>query len=153
MFRAGDNEFVEVGDRADETIRNSSKFTKSKNNKSENLMHVLNIEAIGEPTFLTLNAKKTFNFLRQAYIKLPTLWHFDLQSYIWIKTNISGYAIGEVLGQLSSNWVASDSSNLTKSNFDLWHLVAYFSRKMILAKMQYETHYADLLAIIEAFKT
>ena len=33
-----------------------------------------------------------------------------------------------------------------------WHLVAYYLRKMIPAKMRYETHDAELLAIIEAFK-
>ena len=34
-----------------------------------------------------------------------------------------------------------------------WHPVAYFSRKMIPAETRYETHDAELLAIVEAFKT
>ena len=34
-----------------------------------------------------------------------------------------------------------------------WHLVAYFSRKMIPIKTQYETHDGELLVIIEVFKT
>ncbi len=34
-----------------------------------------------------------------------------------------------------------------------WHLVAFFSRKMIPAETQYETHDGELLAIVEAFKT
>ena len=46
-----------------------------------------------------------------------------------------------------------NDSNLNKSDFGQWHLVAYFSRKMILAETRYETHDAELLAIVEAFKT
>ena len=34
-----------------------------------------------------------------------------------------------------------------------WHPVALFSRKMIPAKTQYQTHIGKLLAIVEAFKT
>ena len=35
----------------------------------------------------------------------------------------------------------------------LTHPVAYFSRKMIPAETQYNTHNGELLAIVEAFKT
>ena len=59
-----DDEVVEVGGRADETIRNSSKFKKSKNDKSRNSTHITNIGATKEPTFLTPGARKAFNFLR-----------------------------------------------------------------------------------------
>ena len=34
-----------------------------------------------------------------------------------------------------------------------WHLVAFFSRKMIPAETRYETHNEELLAIVEVFKT
>ena len=37
------------------------------------------------------------------------------------------------------------------SNID-WHLVAYFSKKMISAETRYKTHDSKLLAIVEAFK-
>ncbi len=53
----------------------------------------------------------------------------------------SGYAIGGILSQLTSD----DSSR--------WHPVAFFSRKMILAETWYETNDSKLLAIVEAFKT
>ena len=33
-----------------------------------------------------------------------------------------------------------------------WHLVAYYSQKMIPSETRYETHNAELLAIVEAFK-
>ena len=46
-----------------------------------------------------------------------------------------------------------DKRNLTKSNLDQWHLVAYFLRKMIPAKTKYKTYDIELLAIVKAFKT
>ena len=47
-------------------------------------------KAIG---YLILKARVAFN-------KAPILWHFDLECYIWIKTNVSGYAIIKVISQL-----------------------------------------------------
>ena len=40
-----------------------------KNNKSKNLTYMLNIEVTEKPTFLFFNAKKIFNYLKQAFIK------------------------------------------------------------------------------------
>ncbi len=38
--------------------------------------------------------------MRQAFIKALILYYFDLKYYIWIETNILGYAIGEIFSQL-----------------------------------------------------
>ena len=51
------------------------------------------------------------------------------------------YAIGRVFIQL----ILDDSNQ--------WHLVTFFSWKMILAETRYETHDSQLLAIVETFKT
>ena len=92
-FRADNNEVVgDGGGRANETVINLSK-----NNKSRDSTRLPNIGATGKPYFLTPNAKKAFNHLRLAFIKTPILQHFDLESHIRIKTNVSGYAIGGVL--------------------------------------------------------
>ena len=91
--------------------------------------------------FLTPGAKITFTKLRQTFLKAPILYHFDLKRHIRIETDVSGYAIGGVLSQLTSD----DSGR--------WHPVAFFSQKMILAETRYETHNGELLAIVEAFKT
>ena len=148
-FRADNNEIVgDGGGRADKTVVDLSK---SKNEKSRKSMHVPNIGAMGEPNFPTSNTKKAFNHLRLAFIKAPILWFFDPESYIWIETDASGYAIGRLFSQLNLNSHAP-LSDLNKSDFGQWHLVAYFSRKMILAETQYKTHNAELLAIVEAFK-
>ena len=89
--------------------------------------------------YLTPDAKQAFIELRQAFTKAPILRHFDLECYIRIKTDTLGYAISCVLSQLTI--------------LGRWHPVAYYFRKMILAKTQYETYNGELLAIVQAFKT
>ncbi len=92
-------------------------------------------------SFLTADARRAFIELRQAFFEASILNHFDPERLIRIETDISGYAIGGVLSQLTS-----DSSGR-------WHPVAFFSRKMILVETRYETHNGELLAIVEAFMT
>ena len=48
-------------------------------------------------SFLNPDLKTAFNHLRLAFTKAPILRHFDLDCYIWIKTDALGYAIGDVL--------------------------------------------------------
>ena len=146
-FRANNNEVVGGCSRANETVVNLSK-----NDKSKNLTRVSNIGATGEHNFLTPNTKKAFNHLWLAFIKAPILQHFDLESHIQIETDVSGYAIDGVLSQFNLDFDAPPN-DLNKSDFDQWHPVTYFSRKMIFAETQYKTHNAKLLAIVEAFKT
>ena len=94
-----------------------------------------------ESGFLISGARKAFTELRQAFVKAPILHHFDPGRHIRVETDASGYAIGGVLSQLTSD------------DLGRWHLVAFFLRKMILAETRYETHDGELLAIIKAFKT
>ena len=87
-FRADTNEVVGGdGGKANKTVKNSSKFKKFKNEKSKNLIC---IGATGKPMFLTPGARKAFNHLKQVLIKAPILRHFDLESHIWIETDVSG---------------------------------------------------------------
>ena len=90
--------------------------------------------------YLTPDAKKAFDQLRQAFIEAPIFQHFDPERYIWVETDAFGHTIGGVLSQLTN-----DSGQ--------WHPVAYFSRKIIPAETQYKTHDGELLAIFKAFKT
>ena len=64
--------------------------------------------------FLTPKAKKAFIKLRQAFVKALILNHFDPERHIRIETDVSGYTIGGILSQLTSD----DSSR--------WHPVAFF---------------------------
>ena len=90
--------------------------------------------------YLTLDAKKAFDQLCQAFTEVPIFQHFDPERYIRVETDASGYAIGGVLSQLTND-------------LGQWHPVAYFLRKMIPAKTRYKTHDGEFLAIVEAFKT
>ena len=95
----------------------------------------------GVRAYLTPGAKRAFTQLRQAFTKALIFRHFDPEYHIRIETDASGYAIGGVLSQLTSD------------NSGRWHPVAFYSRKMIPAETRYETHDGELLAIVEAFKT
>ena len=101
--------------------------------------------------FLTPEARSAFNHLRLAFIKAPILCYFNPKCHIWIKTDASAYAIGGVLSQLASG--TSPDRGITQADFGQWHPVAFFSRKMIPAETQYETHDGKCLAIVQAFKT
>ena len=102
-------------------------------------------------SFLTLEAKSTFNRLRLAFNKAPILWHFDLKCHIWIITDVSSYAIGDMLSQLACG--ITPDGVVTKADLSQWHPVAIFSRKMIPTETWYETHNIEFLTIVEVLKT
>ena len=60
--------------------------------KSENLSKSKKTE-LG---FFISRAQMTFTKLKQAFIKAPTLHHFNLERHIWVETDASGFAISEV---------------------------------------------------------
>ena len=171
VLKAEDGVVGGGGDRADETAKNlskvrnlskskiSSKSKKSKNDKSE-IPTCTNIGVTGEPTFLNPGAGETFNQLRQAFTKALILQHFDPECHIRIETDVSGYAIGGVLSQLTPDQVTSSFELnlakfkvLTKPNLNQWYPIAYFFRKIIPVETRYKTQDAELLAIVKAFKT
>ena len=117
---------VGAGDHENETVKRSLLTSKNSN---------------GATSYLTSGAKRAFTQLRQAFIKALILRHFDSECHIRIQTDVSNYAIGRVLSQL------------TLDNLGWWHPVAFYSQKMILAKTRYKTYKNELLAIVEAFKT
>ena len=123
--------------------KNQAKTTKSKNlirSKNHDFPpNFRNIE-VG-PSFHTPKARLAFTILRQAFVKALILYYCDLKCHIGIETHESGYAIGKIL------------SKLTLNDLGWWHLVIFFSRKIILAKTRYRIHDGKLLAILKDFKT
>lgn len=53
--------------------------------------------------FVNLGAKKVFTYLKKAFIKTLLLHHLEPKHYIYIETNVLGYAISGILHQLTSN--------------------------------------------------
>ena len=145
---AGDVDVDGFGSGSNEKSAKSKSGNSAKSKKSPG-----NSGATEEPKFLTSNAREAFNHLKQAFTEAPILRHFDPELHIRIETDASGYAIGGVLSQPTSDQVTSSDSISSTSDFGQWHPVAYFSRKMIPAETRYETHDGELLAIVEAFKT
>ena len=80
-----------------------------------------------------------FEALKDAFTTAPILTHFDPANPIVIETDGSDYAIAAILSQV------------TPSNNDL-HPVAYHSRTMLPAELNYEIYDKELLAIHKAFK-
>ena len=81
VFSADNNEVVKANNnKANETIVNWSNKLKKK--RFRNLTRVSNILTMKKPIFLTFNAKKAVNYLRQAFIKVLILQHFDPKYYI-----------------------------------------------------------------------
>lgn len=120
---------------------NKTNKTLSKSQNTKNFIILSNIDAnIKNTEIFIFKTSTTFTQLRQTFIKALMLQNLDLECYIRIETNISGYIIGEVLSLL-----ILDSRK--------WYLITYFLRKMILSKMRYKTHNSKLLAIFKTFKT
>ena len=76
----------EIGTKVQKSSKNLSKFKKTVRSD-----------------FLTPGAKLAFTELRQAFFKTPIHHYFDPERHIWIQTDVSGYAIGGVLSQLTSD--------------------------------------------------
>ena len=95
-FKVSNNKNIEnSGSKANKTVVNLSK--KLKNNKSKNLMHIPNIEAIKKPIFLIFNTKKAFNYLKLVFIKVSIFWNFNLKCHIQININALSYIIDKML--------------------------------------------------------
>jgi transposase InsO family protein len=83
-------------------------------------------------------ALQAFHRLQQAFVQEPLLRHFNPALPTRLQTDASGYAIAGIISQLSDDTE--------------WHPIAYWSRKLDKAERNYETHDAELLAIVECFR-
>ena len=79
-----------------------------------------------------------FELLKRRFTTAPILLHFDPQLPCIIETDASDFAIGAVLSQLSAD--------------RRLHPVAFHSRKMDKAEVNYEIHDKEMLAVVTAFK-
>ncbi len=151
----GDGDRAKIGGVKPSGGKNSKNSTKVKNSATSKVAKATSPRTAPEArSLLTLEARLAFTRLRLAFTEAPFLYHFDPEHYICIETDASCYAIGGVLSQLTSDQRASRSDEDSSKSSDVgqWHLVAFFSRKMIPAETRYETQDQELLAIVEAFK-
>ena len=90
------------------------------------------------PFIPTDDATAAFRRLKDAFQSAPILVHFDPELLIRLETDASDFGVAGIISQLQSN--------------NQWHPVAFYSRKMIPAERNYETHDQELLAIVMCFK-
>ncbi|MBW0573809.1 hypothetical protein O181_113524, partial [Austropuccinia psidii MF-1] len=86
---------------------------------------------------LNEEALSQFHQLKEAFTTAPILSHFNPSLPTIVETDASDYALGAVLSQVS------DSGK---------HPIAFDSRKLIPAELNYEIHDKELLGIVWALK-
>ena len=72
------------------------------------------------------------------FLKVLVLRHFDSTRSLRIKTNVFDKTLNDIL--------------LQQDDEDHWHSIAYYFKKLILAKCNYEVHDKKLLTIVDSFK-
>jgi hypothetical protein len=83
--------------------------------------------------------REAFERLKTAFTTAPVLHHYDPNLPLVLETDASDYAVAAIL------------STITEDNE--WHPIAYHSRSLAAAELNYDTHDKELLAIFEAFTT
>ena len=83
--------------------------------------------------------QNAFEALKTTFSQAPVLIHFNPNNPIIVEMDASDYAIAAILSQI------------TPSDGDI-HPVAFYSRGLALAEMNYEIYDKELLAIFGAFK-
>jgi hypothetical protein len=85
----------------------------------------------------TKEARIAFAQLKDVFIKTSILLHFDSKRKIRLKIDAFDFAISKILSQL-----IEETSQ--------WHFVAFFFRKMFVAKQNYEIEEAEMLVVNES---
>ena len=91
------------------------------------------------PFYWNENAALSFQTLKTVFLKALLLTQFNLKKSIFIETNISNYAVSDILSQQSTD--------------THWHLVTFFSCKLQSAECNYDTLDQELLIIVTSFQT
>lgn len=78
-----------------------------------------------------------FKYLKARFTSAPILKHFDPKLQTVVETDASDFAVGAVLSQFHDR---------------ILHPVAFHSRKMDKAEVNYEVHDKEMLAIVTSFK-
>src|SRR5204863_1835778 len=82
--------------------------------------------------------EEAFRYLKKYFTSASILVHFHNKRSKMLKTDASDLAKGTVLSQLE----------LDKK----WHLLAFYSKKFMLAEINYDIHDKEMSAIVDNFK-
>ena len=105
LVAVGENSIVDGVDNSKvHGAKVSAKIAKSKSQDKSKGKNLAKFKALVQSTksgFFTSGVKQAFTKLRQAFIKVSILHHFDPDYYIGIEIEVFGYAIDGVLSQLA----------------------------------------------------
>ena len=93
-------------------------------------------EKIYRSFLITNEVRKTFNTLKEIFIIVFILIHFDSKRKIMIETNVSKFDLVEILSQL-------------KKNINQWHFTTFFSKKMSVVERNYAMLKQKMLTIVK----
>ncbi|MBW0572876.1 hypothetical protein O181_112591 [Austropuccinia psidii MF-1] len=109
-------------------------FIKTYSKKITSLTSLLKKDS---PFIFNGEALSKFQALKEAFTSAPILSHFNPSLPTIVETDSSDYALGAVLSQVN------DSGK---------HHIAFYSRKLLPAELNYEIHDKELLGIVWALK-
>ena len=81
---------------------------------------------------------KAFRALKETFVSIDMLAHFDSNLEIWIEIDVFDYVVATILSQ--------------RGRDEVIRLVAFMFKKMSLAECNYEIYDKELLAIVRAFE-
>jgi hypothetical protein len=90
------------------------------------------------PFLWTDKHTQAFNKLKNAFTSATLLAHFNPEKPLVLETDASDFALAGILSQESEEGILKP--------------IAFFSRKMVPAELNYEIHDKEMLAIISCFK-
>jgi hypothetical protein len=94
------------------------------------------------PLDLGEEALKAFQLLKNSFLGVPILAHFERDRRTKVEVDASGGAISGILSQYVPNEAGSGQ----------WRPVDFYSRKLIAAEYNYDTHDQELLAIVKSLE-
>ncbi len=116
----GDGDGANIGGVKSLRGKNSKNSTKVKNSAKSKVAQATSPGTVlEERLFLTPEARLAFTRLRLAFTEASILHHFDPEHYICIETDASGYSIGGVLSQLTSDQRPSRSDDNSSKSCDV----------------------------------
>jgi hypothetical protein len=91
---------------------------------------------------LGADGNQAFKQLKNAFLQVPILAHFERDRETHVEVDASGGAISGILSQLVP----------TKDGMAQWRPIDFYSRKLIQAEYNYDTHDQELLAIVKSLE-
>ena len=92
----------------------------------------------GQPFEWSMEAQASFDKLKSFFMSKPILHHFDPELPTTVHADSSRFAVSGIVSQPDAD--------------SILHPIAFWSRKCIPAKCNYDIHDREMLAIVECFK-